>query len=62
MAFSSSTLETFSFCIYPDQPRALSNVYSSLDHGKTFQYKGGIAIPGRYYDESVLVEKKNGLL
>ena len=46
----------------PDQPRALSNVYSSSDHGKTFQYKGGIAIPGRYYDESVLVEKKNGLL
>lgn len=62
MAFPVALWKRFPSAFNPDQPRALSNVYSSSDHGKTFQYKGGIAIPGRYYDESVLVEKKNGLL
>lgn len=46
----------------PIQKNALSNVYVSNDHGKTFYYRGGVNIPCRYYDESVLVEKKDGRL
>lgn len=46
----------------PNQPKALSNVYASSDFGQSFVYRGGVSIPGRYYDETVLVEKEDGRL
>lgn len=39
-----------------------SNVYSSLDKGKTISLKGRADVPNRSFDEHMLVEKKDGTL
>lgn len=39
-----------------------SNVYSSTDCGKTITLRGHADIPGRSFDEHMLVEKKDGAL
>ncbi len=39
-----------------------SNVYSSIDNGKSFKLKGGADIPDRHYDEHKVIEKKDGSL
>ena len=54
--------ERFRSGFNPNQPFALSNVYASADCGQTFARRGGAAIPKRYYDETVLVEKKDGTI
>lgn len=39
-----------------------SNVYGSVDNGKTFKLKGGADIPDRHYDEHKVIEKNDGSL
>lgn len=39
-----------------------SNVYSSVDEGKTIVLKGHADVPNRSFDEHMLVEKKDGTL
>ena len=39
-----------------------SNVYSSVNDGKTITYKGGADVPNRSFDEHMVVEKKDGSL
>lgn len=39
-----------------------SNVYASVDQGKTFEYRGRADVPNRQFDEHMVVEKKDGTL
>ena len=39
-----------------------SNVYVTRDQGKTFEFLGGADTPGRFFDEHMVVEKKDGSL
>ena len=48
---------------HPDlEDRRLAWVYASTDGGRTFEARGGTKIPGRSYDEHMLIERTDGLL
>ena len=42
--------------------RRLAGVYASIDAGETFEWRGGADVPGRGFDEHMLVELKDGRL
>lgn len=39
-----------------------ANMVVSTDNGKTFSYRGGVAVPHRCFDEHIIVELKDGRL
>jgi hypothetical protein len=39
-----------------------SNVYATIDNGKTFNLLGGADVPDRSFDEHMIIEKKDGTL
>lgn len=39
-----------------------SNVYASMDQGKTFVFRGGADVPNRHFDEHMVVERRDGSL
>ncbi|CAH1689065.1 hypothetical protein CHELA1G11_20403 [Hyphomicrobiales bacterium] len=41
-------------------PYRMSNVFASRDEGRTWERRGGIAIPRPQFDEAVLIERKDG--
>lgn len=42
--------------------RKLANVYVSIDQGRSFEWRSGVDMEDRYYDEHMLVEKEDGSL
>jgi hypothetical protein len=43
-------------------PTRMANVYASVDQGKTWTRRGGVAFPGTNFDEHMIVERKDGSL
>lgn len=41
----------------PNVPNCLAKMYVSSDQGKTFEYRGGVDMPNRWFDESMILEK-----
>ncbi len=46
----------------PTPPPRLAFVYESRDQGRTFTRLGGADVPGRWYDEHMIYEKRDGSL
>lgn len=46
----------------PNVPNCLAKMYVSSDQGKTFEYRGGVDMPNRWFDESMILEKNDGTL
>lgn len=46
----------------PEELKSLSgaNLTVSNDQGKTFEHRGGVAIPGRRHDEHMFIERQDG--
>jgi predicted neuraminidase len=43
-------------------PIRMANVFASIDHGKTWTRRGGVAFPGTDFDEHMIVELRDGRL
>ena len=46
----------------PDVPDCLAKMYVSKDNGETFEYRGGVDMPNRWFDESMIIEKNDGTI